>query len=54
MPSASGIGAMSVDKDDSILKEGSGAGPSGEPTSMFNITDPGLQQVANTSIIENI
>ena len=40
MPSASGIGAMAVDKDDPILKEGTSAGPSGEPTLMFNITEP--------------
>lgn len=53
MPSASGIAQMSLEKDD-VLKEGSYSGPAGEPSTMFNITDPGFQQAVNASIIENM
>lgn len=53
MPSASGIAQMSLGKDD-VLREGTSGGAAGEPSTIFNITEPGLQQAINASIIENI
>jgi len=58
MPSASGINQLS-DKFNqpqtrNELDEGTNVGPSGEPNSMFNTTDPAFQQAVNASIIENI
>lgn len=56
MPSASGLNQMTQKfgqgKDD--LDEGTGVGPSGEPNTMFGVTDPGFQQAINASIVENI
>ena len=55
MPASSGLVQMSqgVDKDD-LMSEGVRTGPTGEPSTIFNITDPGFQQAVNASIIENI
>jgi erythrocyte band 7 integral membrane protein len=55
MPSATGLGQMNQEfgKDDD-LKEGAYAGSYGEPSTVFNITDPGFQQAVNASIVENI
>ena len=36
------------------VDEGTSAGPSGEPNTMFSVTDPGFQQAVNASIVENI
>jgi erythrocyte band 7 integral membrane protein len=56
MPSASGLQQMSSkfgQGDD--LEEGTGVGgPSGEPNSLFGVTDPAFQQAVNASIVENI
>jgi erythrocyte band 7 integral membrane protein len=52
MPSASGL-VQGAGKDDD-LSEGVNIGPTGEPSTMFNITDPGFQQAVNASIIEHI
>jgi len=59
MPSASGLSQMTANmpaggKPGDDLAEGTSAGPSGEPTTMFGITDPGFQQAVNASIVENI
>jgi erythrocyte band 7 integral membrane protein len=57
MPSASGLNQITqkFDKDKpDELDEGTSAGPSGEPNSMFGVTDPGFQQAINASIVENI
>lgn len=53
MPSASGI-QQAVTSSGNEVDEGTGAGPSGEPNTIFNITDPGFQQTVNASIVENI
>jgi len=53
MPSASGMNQMLNQKFDD-LNEGTSAGPSGEPNTMFGITDPGFQEAVNASIVENI
>jgi erythrocyte band 7 integral membrane protein len=58
MPSASGLNNLN-DKfgnpsSGNELDEGTNAGASGEPNSMFNTTDPGFQQAINASIVENI
>ena len=56
MPSASGLNSMSAkfgDNQDDV-GEGTSAGPSGEPSSMFGTTDPAFQQAINASIVENI
>jgi len=52
MPSASGIQQVTGSVNE--IDEGAGTGLSGEPTSSFNITDPGLQQAVNASIVENM
>jgi erythrocyte band 7 integral membrane protein len=58
MPSASGLSQMMSNMPSGAahddLAEGTSAGFSGEPTSMFGITDPGFQQAVNASIVENI
>lgn len=53
MPSASGL-VQGAGKEAEFNEEGVHTGPSGEPSSMFNITDPGFQQAVNASIVENI
>lgn len=57
MPSASGLNQL-TDKfskgGHNDLDEGTSAGPSGESSSMFGITDPAFQQAVNASIVENI
>ena len=52
MPSASGL-VQGVGKEGD-LNEGVNMGPTGEPSTIFNITDPGFQQAVNASIVENI
>jgi erythrocyte band 7 integral membrane protein len=55
MPSASGLGQMAPKfGSGNDLNEGTSAGPSGEPNTVFGITDPGFQQAVNASIVENI
>jgi erythrocyte band 7 integral membrane protein len=56
MPSASGLNQMTqtFGQGKNDLDEGTSVGPSGEPNSMFGITDPGFQQAINASIVENI
>jgi len=59
MPSASGLSQMMANmptgaKPGDDLAEGTSAGPSGEPNTIFGITDPGFQQAVNASIVENI
>ena len=55
MPSASGLNQMTQKFDQgNDLDEGTGVGPSGEPSTMFGVTDPGFQQAINASIVENI
>jgi erythrocyte band 7 integral membrane protein len=56
MPSASGLNQVTQNfgQGKNELDEGTGVGPSGEPSSMFGITDPGFQQAINASIVENI
>ena len=56
MPSASGLNQMtqSFSQPGNELDEGTGVGPSGEPNTMFGVTDPGFQQAINASIVENI
>jgi len=58
MPSASGLSQMMSNmpgsKAGDDLVEGTSAGPSGEPNTMFGVTDPGFQQAVNASIVENI
>lgn len=56
MPSASGLNQMSqkFSQGNEDLDEGIGVGPSGEPSTMFGVTDPGFQQAINASIVENI
>jgi len=56
MPSASGLNQM-TDKfaqGKNGLDEGTHAGPSGEPNTMFGVTDPAFQSAVNASIVENI
>lgn len=57
MPSASGLNQMTDkfnQRGGNDLDEGTGSGPTGEPSSMFGITDPAFQQAVNASIVENI
>jgi len=57
MPSASGLNTISQkfgENQDNDLNEGTSAGPSGAPNSMFGTTDPAFQQAINASIVENI
>ena len=53
MPSASGL-QQAITSSGNEVDEGTGTGPSGEPNTIFNITDPGFQQAVNASIVENI
>ena len=57
MPSASGLNQMAdkyLGRQGNDLDEGTSAGPSGEPSSMFGSTDPSFQQVVNASMVERI
>ena len=57
MPSASGLNQMadkSLEREGNDLDEGTSAGPSGEPNSMFGSTDPSFQQAMNASMVERI
>jgi len=55
MPSASGLNTMASNiANNNDINEGTSAGPTGEPNSMFGVTDPGFQQAINASIVENI
>jgi len=55
MPSASGLNQINQKfGNGNDLDEGTNAGPSGEPNTMFGITDPSFQQAVNASIVENI
>ena len=54
MPSASGLNTMASNIANNDINEGTSAGPTGEPNSMFGVTDPGFQQAINASIVENI
>ena len=53
MPSASGL-QQTMASSGNEPDEGTGAGPSGEPNTMFDITDPGFQQAVNASIVKNM
>ena len=53
MPSASGVQQV-MTASGNEMDEGTGTGPSGEPNTIFNITDPGFQAAVNASIVENI
>lgn len=52
MPSVSGIQARTNSGNE--MDEGTETGPTGEPNTIFNITDPGFQQTVNASIVEHI
>lgn len=55
MPSASGLQQMmTTSSQGNEVDEGTRAGPSGEPNTMFSVTDPGFQQAVNASVVENI
>ena len=55
MPSASGLGQLSQKfEQGNDLSEGTNIGPTGEPSTLFGVTDPAFQQAVNASIVENI